>query len=234
MISKAAAARRCGSRRSGKCPVNLCAGRLRALKLRSVSTRRCRCRHSDRHFSHMCDRSFPTVGCCHRAGIRSGLRDAAHSRLGLRPHPEALRARRLAAARPALVRSEIMARSFSASAAYRCSTKGSVCRPRAVTTNSTRCAIRPEMKCTSRERRSSFATITGARAALRAAASPGRCSSASEPLPVSASECQPASVKTSAFAKLSRGSLGCDPVRQRAGDRGRAALGPLRVTRRTS
>ena len=49
--------------------------------------------------------------------------------------------------------------------------------------------MRPEMKCTSRLSRSSFATTTDAfrfRAALMAAESCGRRSSASAPLPVSA------------------------------------------------
>ena len=54
----------------------------------------------------------------------------------------------------------------------------------------TRCAIKPEMNATSRERRHSFATTTASlalRAFASAAASCGRRSKASLPLPVSTS-----------------------------------------------
>jgi hypothetical protein len=67
---------------------------------------------------------------------------------------------------------------------------GSASGGRTATRNGTRCAIRPEMKCTSRDRRSSLATITGPRsrfACSSARASFGRRSSASAPLPVSIS-----------------------------------------------
>src|SRR5262249_15547007 len=65
-------------------------------------------------------------------------------------------------ANAARVRCEISARSFSASGANRCSTNGSTSAPSSTTTKGTRCAIRPEMKATSRLRRSSFATTTAA------------------------------------------------------------------------
>lgn len=67
---------------------------------------------------------------------------------------------------------------------------GSASAPSSAATKGTHCAIRPEMKATSRERRSSFATTTGhllCRAEARAAASRGRRSGASAPLPVSTS-----------------------------------------------
>jgi hypothetical protein len=96
----------------------------------------------------------------------------------------------LAAASADFVRPEIKVRSFSASAVQRCRTKGSTSGPSSATRKGTRCAIRPEMKCTSRERRSSLATATeqrSARALANAAANCGRRSSASLPLPVSTS-----------------------------------------------
>jgi hypothetical protein len=65
---------------------------------------------------------------------------------------------------------------FSASAAYKCN-KGSVSLPSSATINGTLCFIRPLMKCTSRLRLSSLATIIGAaclRAAARAPARAGR------------------------------------------------------------
>src|SRR5215213_6259992 len=67
--------------------------------------------------------------------------------------------------------------------------KGSASRPSSATMNGTRCAIRPATNATSRESRSSFDTTTqhlALLAAARAAASCGRRSSASAPLPVSA------------------------------------------------
>src|SRR5271166_5442044 len=95
--------------------------------------------------------------------------------------------RAFAAARAAFVRWEIRARSFSARAAYRCSRNGSTSAPSSATRNGTRCAMRPLMKCTSRERRSNFATTTGAlpcrRASASAAESCGRRSRASAPFP---------------------------------------------------
>src|SRR4051812_3568744 len=54
----------------------------------------------------------------------------------------------LFAASAALVRSEISRRSFSASAAYRCSRNGSASRPNSATMNGTRCAIRLWRKST--------------------------------------------------------------------------------------
>ena len=65
---------------------------------------------------------------------------------------------------------------------------GSASRPSSATMNGTRCAIRPATKATSRDSRSSLATTTlhfEAFAAAREAASWGRRSSASDPLPVS-------------------------------------------------
>ena len=120
-----------------------------------------------------------------------------------RPAAEFLAAR-LGRGEALLVRCEIRARSFCASAANRCSTNGSTSRPSSVTMNGTRCAIRPEMKCTSRDSRSSLETDHRApslRAALMAAASCGRRSSASAPLPVSLSSNVAAILKPSAAAK---------------------------------
>jgi hypothetical protein len=102
------------------------------------------------------------------------------------------------------VRCEISARSFSAKAAYRCSMNGSVSAPSSDTMNGTLCAISPEMKCTSRDSRSSLDTMTGPPAffaALIAAASFGRRASASAPLPLSCSVNRSASLKPSALAK---------------------------------
>ena len=87
---------------------------------------------------------------------------------------------------------KITARSFSARAAHRCSRNGSTSEPRSATRNGVLCAIKPLMKCTSRESLSSFETATGhalplRRASARAAASCGRRSRASAPLPVSIS-----------------------------------------------
>ena len=62
------------------------------------------------------------------------------------------------AANAALVRSEIKRRSFSASAAYRCSMKGSASRPSSATMNGTRYAISPATNATSRDSRSSLET----------------------------------------------------------------------------
>src|SRR5713226_2662437 len=67
---------------------------------------------------------------------------------------------------------------------------GSASRPCSATMNGTLCAIRAATKATSRDRRSSLATTTlhfADLAAERAAASFGRRSRASAPLPVSAS-----------------------------------------------
>src|SRR4051812_23937593 len=61
---------------------------------------------------------------------------------------------------------------------------GSASEPSSATMNGTRWAIRPEMKATSRDSRSSFETITGhlaARAAASAVANWGRRSRASAP-----------------------------------------------------
>ena len=83
---------------------------------------------------------------------------------------------------------------------------GSASRPSSATMNGTRCTIRPATNATSRERRSSFETTTEhlfARAALRAAASFGRRSRASAPLPVSASVYSPMMAKPSAAANRS-------------------------------
>jgi hypothetical protein len=80
------------------------------------------------------------------------------------------------------VRAEIKARSFSASAAYKCKTRLSTSGPNSATTNGTRCAIKPEMKWTSLDKRSSLATVTGHRkdrAFASAAANCGRRSKAS-------------------------------------------------------
>ena len=113
--------------------------------------------------------------------------------------------RAFAAFRASRVRCEISCRSFSASAAYRCSMKGFASAPRSATMNETLCAISPLMKCTSRERRSNLATITGhlrRRASARAAASLGRRSSASEPLPVSTSTYSATISRSSAAANL--------------------------------
>ena len=66
------------------------------------------------------------------------------------------------------------------------------------------------MKATSRDRRSSFETMTGPlsfRAALMAAASFGRRSSASAPLPVSISVNVSVMVKPSASAKRATASF---------------------------
>jgi hypothetical protein len=71
--------------------------------------------------------------------------------------PPSFTPRRLAAARPALVRCEMSARSFCASAANRWRTKGSTSTPSSVTTNGTRWTIKPEIRCTSRESQSSLA-----------------------------------------------------------------------------
>src|SRR5438045_2916393 len=63
---------------------------------------------------------------------------------------------------------------------------GSASAPSSATTNDTRCAMSPEMNATSRDSRSSLATMTGhlpARLAASAAASWGRRSRASTPLP---------------------------------------------------
>ena len=65
-------------------------------------------------------------------------------------------------ANAALVLSAINARSFCARAAYRCSMNGSASAPSSVTMNGTRLPINREMNATSRERRQSFATTTGA------------------------------------------------------------------------
>ena len=87
---------------------------------------------------------------------------------------------------------------------------GHDCRPgRSATMKGVRYCMSPLMKCTSRLRRSSFATRTGVlslRAALSAAASLGRRSKASAPLPVSVSENVSMIVKPSAFAKRSSAS----------------------------
>src|SRR5271166_3369984 len=70
---------------------------------------------------------------------------------------------------------------------------GSTSGPRSATRNGILCAIRPLMKCTSLDSRSSLATAIGQenrklrRASTKAAASCGRRSSASDPLPVSTS-----------------------------------------------
>ena len=67
---------------------------------------------------------------------------------------------------------------------------GSASRPSSATIKGTRCAIRPDTKATSRDSRSSFETRTlhfALRAAAKAAASCGRRSRASAPLPISAS-----------------------------------------------
>src|SRR5436190_16898158 len=64
--------------------------------------------------------------------------------------------------------------------------KGSASTPSSATMNGTCCAISPAMNATSRDSRSSLATMTGhlpARPAARAAASCGRRSNASEPFP---------------------------------------------------
>jgi hypothetical protein len=68
----------------------------------------------------------------------------------------------------------------------------------------TRCAMSPDMKATSRESRSSLATMIGhlrLRAAASAAASCRRRSSASEPLPLSASTKAAVSSNRSCAAK---------------------------------
>jgi hypothetical protein len=104
----------------------------------------------------------------------------------------------------AFVRSDIRRRSFSASAAYRCSMKGSASRPSSATMNGTRCAISPATKATSRDRRSSLETRTQHLAAFawaRAAASCGRRSIASAPSPVSASTYSAMIRRLSASAK---------------------------------
>jgi hypothetical protein len=69
--------------------------------------------------------------------------------------------RALAAARATLVRWEITARSFSASAANRCSMKGSASASSSATRKGTRCVLSRKCKWTSRDRRSSFETATG-------------------------------------------------------------------------
>ena len=53
------------------------------------------------------------------------------------------------------------ARSFSARATYRCSKNSSTSGPRSATRNGVLCAMRPLMKCTSRESRSRLATGMG-------------------------------------------------------------------------
>ena len=72
--------------------------------------------------------------------------------------------RSLAALRASLVRCEMSARSFSASAAYRCRMNGSVSAPSSATINGTLWIIRPLMKWTSRESRSSLAEANEATA----------------------------------------------------------------------
>ena len=65
------------------------------------------------------------------------------------------------AASASRVRWLISRRSFSASAAYRCSMNGSASAPNSATMNGVLWLIRPEMKWTSRLKRSSLATIIG-------------------------------------------------------------------------
>jgi hypothetical protein len=84
--------------------------------------------------------------------------------------------------------------------------KGSASRPNSATMNGTRWAIRPATKATSRDNRSSLATTTLhflLFAAARAAASCGRLSSASAPLPLSNSTNSPQMAKDSAAANRS-------------------------------
>ena len=83
--------------------------------------------------------------------------------------------------------------------------KGSASRPSSATMKGTRCAISPDTNATSRESLSSLETTTqhlALRAAARAAASCGRRSSASVPLPVSASTNSPMIVIPSASPLL--------------------------------
>ena len=80
--------------------------------------------------------------------------------------------------------------------------------PSSATTNGTRVAMRPDMKATSRERRSSLAMQTDApalRAALRAAASCGRRRAHRLPLPVSISVYSATISRPSALAKACDG-----------------------------
>jgi hypothetical protein len=135
---------------------------------------------------------------------------AAILRARPRAGPPSFAPRAFALARASRVRTEIIARSFSARAANRCSTNGSTSAPSSATRKGTRCAIRPEMKCTLRLSRSSFATATEQRlrrASARAAASCGRRSRASLPLPVSTSTNSRVSWKPSAAAKRSKVSF---------------------------
>src|SRR5271165_1771825 len=90
-----------------------------------------------------------------------------------------------------------------------CSMNGSASAPSSATMNGTRCAIRPEMNATSRDRRHSLATTTAAlplRACASAAASFGRRSRASAPLPVSTSTYSPVTSQPSAAAKRAMAS----------------------------
>src|SRR5690349_16668263 len=66
-------------------------------------------------------------------------------------------------AKVVLVPVAIIARSFSASAANRWRMNGSTSGPSSATNNGTRCAMSPEMNCTSRLSRSSLATAKGHR-----------------------------------------------------------------------
>jgi hypothetical protein len=72
-----------------------------------------------------------------------------------------------------------------------CNMNGSASAPYSVTMNGTRCAIKPEIDATSRDKRQSFATTTGAFtffAFASASASIGRRSRASLPFPLSTSK----------------------------------------------
>ena len=117
---------------------------------------------------------MPSARSSSRTGATSRARSPPALGLWRRPDGPRRRSRRCHAlgvaepdaARPGgrerrLVRSEIRRRSFSASAAYRCSMIGSASAPSSATMNGTRCAIRPAMKATSRESRSSLATMIG-------------------------------------------------------------------------
>jgi len=97
---------------------------------------------------------------------------------------------------------------FAAYLSARCSVNGSASGISA-TINGTPCAIRPEMKCTSRDSRSSFATaiwhaLPCRRASASATASFGRRSSASLPLPDACSSNSATILKPEPWANRAR------------------------------